>query len=221
MKKSPNLATKLRIAIEGAIVSGEYPLGAPLEDQVLAKRFGTSRTPVREALLQLAAEGLVEIRPRSGTYVAKPTVKYVLGVIECLAIFEASAARFAARRMTLEERQELSRMMDHLSAVAPEGSSVVSRADYEERNSAFHEAIYAGCANAVLAQQIRAMRLRVATWGRSFFETNNRIHDSIQEHSEIAQAIVDGDEAVAAERMFAHISAGGRPLADLLLRLSD
>lgn len=221
MKQSTNLASKLRLAIEEGILSGEYPLGAPLEDQVLAKRFGTSRTPVREALLQLAADGLVEIKPRSGTYVAKPTVKEVLGVIECLAIFESSAARLAARRMTAEERREFSSMYEANAAAAQDRSSVPSRSDYEKLNGAFHEAIYAGCGNVVLAQQIRTMRLRVATWGRSFFESNNRIRDSMLEHKEIAQAIVDGDETAAADRMAAHITAGGQPIADLLLRLTD
>ncbi|WP_163284470.1 GntR family transcriptional regulator, partial [Enterobacter hormaechei] len=67
-----NHAQRLRLVIEDEIVQGRLPLGARLDEVQLAERFGVSRTPIREALIQLASTGLVETKPRRGTIVSAP-----------------------------------------------------------------------------------------------------------------------------------------------------
>src|SRR5690606_19344109 len=111
------------------------------------------RTPVREALLQLAAQGLIEIVPRSGMFVAKASLKELASLLEVFTHMESVAASLAARRMTSEQRCSLAR--EHaLNQVYVDKGDVPG---YRQGNANFHEIIYHGCANEILANQIRGM----------------------------------------------------------------
>src|SRR3546814_11032117 len=83
-----------------------------LDESKLAQHFGVSRTPVREALRELAAADLVVLRPRQGAVVATVTVTQLLHMFEVMAELESFCARLAARRMTAEERRHLTEVHD-------------------------------------------------------------------------------------------------------------
>jgi DNA-binding GntR family transcriptional regulator len=83
-------------AVRGAIVRGDYAPGAALSEVTLAEELGVSRTPVREALKQLATEGLVHVVARVGTFVAEPTRRDVVELLELKELFEGLAARLVA-----------------------------------------------------------------------------------------------------------------------------
>jgi DNA-binding GntR family transcriptional regulator len=85
-------------AIRETIVSGEYAPGAGLSEVTLSDELGVSRTPVREALKQLAAEGLVRVVPRVGTFVAEPTRRDVVELFQLRELFEGLGARLCAQR---------------------------------------------------------------------------------------------------------------------------
>jgi DNA-binding GntR family transcriptional regulator len=84
-------AQRLRQRIEDEIVSGELALGSRLDENQLAARFGVSRTPIREALLQLAATGLVQAKPRRGAIVSAPEPHLLLAMFEAMAEIEPAA----------------------------------------------------------------------------------------------------------------------------------
>jgi DNA-binding GntR family transcriptional regulator len=90
-------------AIRETIVRGEYPPGAGLSEVALSDELGVSRTPVREALKQLAAEGLVRVVPRVGTFVAEPTRRDVVELFQLRETFEGLGARLCAQRGVAEE----------------------------------------------------------------------------------------------------------------------
>lgn len=98
---------RIRLALADEITSGMLAPGTQLDEQQLGDRFGASRTPVREALRQLAAEGLVEMRPRRGAVVAAMTAERVFEMFELSAEIEALCVRLAAWRMTPLERSAL------------------------------------------------------------------------------------------------------------------
>ncbi len=98
------LSDRIRDALTDAIASGSIAAGTALDEQNLAQRYGASRTPVREALRQLAASGLVEIRPRRGVVVARLTPQRIADMFETTAEIEAMCARLATYRMTPLER---------------------------------------------------------------------------------------------------------------------
>ena len=95
----------LRLQLSDAIVSGQLEPGTPLDEQELATRFGVSRTPVREAIRQLSASGLVSVRPHRGAVVALPTPSQLNDMFEAMAELEALCAGLAARNMTVPERR--------------------------------------------------------------------------------------------------------------------
>src|ERR1700676_2916642 len=94
--KSGTRAEKLREAIEESIATGAFPPGMHLDETELAQRFGVSRTPLREALIQLSSMGIVALRPRRGAVVAEVTPQRLLGRLEVRPELGAMGGRFAA-----------------------------------------------------------------------------------------------------------------------------
>lgn len=191
----------LRLQLADEIVSGMLDPGTPLDEQELALRFGVSRTPVREAIRQLSASGLVSVRPHRGAVVALPTPAELNDMFEAMAELEALCAGLAARSMSITERRALEAMHQELRLLMREGDP--SR--YHERNEAFHAAIYAGSHNSYLAEITLMTRARVAPFRRAQFRATGRLGGSYREHDMIVQAILRGDQAGAAEAMRAHI----------------
>ena len=107
---------KLAGQIADAILSGDFAPGFRLDEQLLAQRYGVSRTPVREALRQLAATGLIEIRPRRGAAVARTTPAQLEALFVAMGEMEATCARLAAMRMTPIERRRLLALHDDTMA---------------------------------------------------------------------------------------------------------
>ena len=195
------LSDRIRNALTDAITSGEIPAGTALDEQNLAQRYGASRTPVREALRQLAASGLVEVRPRRGVVVARLTPERIADMFETTAEIEAMCARLATYRMTPLER---GRLMDlHAdSAAAVETGDLDA---YDRLNRAFHESLYAATHNSFMAEQALAIRERLAAFRRTQLRHADRIRRSRDEHGEILSAIAEGDGELAARRMRAHM----------------
>jgi DNA-binding GntR family transcriptional regulator len=107
-------AEELRAHLADDIVRGTLAPGQTLDEMELARRFGVSRTPVREAIRQLAASGLVETRPHRGAVVARPNHERILGMFEAMAELEALCAGLAAERMNAAERRALEAVHEEL-----------------------------------------------------------------------------------------------------------
>ncbi|MFA6966215.1 GntR family transcriptional regulator [Bosea sp. (in: a-proteobacteria)] len=191
----------LRLQIADEIVSGVLAPGTPLDEQELAARFGVSRTPVREAIRQLSASGLVSVRPHRGAVVALPTPAQLNDMFEAMAELEALCAGLAARNMTVADRRGLEALHDDLRLLVHEGNPT----RYHEKNEAFHAAIYSGSHNGYLAELTLMTRTRVAPFRRAQFRATGRLGGSYQEHDLIVQAILRGDQQGAGEAMRAHI----------------
>jgi DNA-binding GntR family transcriptional regulator len=100
-------ANEIRLALQEEIESGKLPPGSPLDERALAARFNVSRTPVREALQQLAAHNLLRIAPRQGVYVSRLSISRVRAIMESVGELEAMCAKLAARRVDDALRAEL------------------------------------------------------------------------------------------------------------------
>jgi DNA-binding GntR family transcriptional regulator len=110
------LAEELRLQLADEIVRGVLKPGVALDETELARRFEVSRTPVREAIRQLAASGLVESQAHRGAVVARRSEERLIGMFEAMAELEAMCAGFAAERMTGAERHALEAVHDQLRA---------------------------------------------------------------------------------------------------------
>jgi DNA-binding GntR family transcriptional regulator len=195
------LADELRLQLADEIVRGLISPGAALDETELARRFGVSRTPVREAIRQLDARGLVEVRPHRGAVVARPSEERLIGMFEAMAELEALCAGLAAERMTATERSALEAVHEELRALL-HGSDPQH---YHEVNEAFHATIYAGAHNSYLAEMTHATRKRVQPFRRAQFRNLGRLAKSHLEHDRVVVAILRGDRAGAAAAMRLHI----------------
>jgi DNA-binding GntR family transcriptional regulator len=206
---------RLREQIEEQIATGRLAPGSALDEVTLAERFGVSRTPVREALIQLGAEGLIEIRPRRGAVVAALGPARLLEMFEVMAELEAMCARQAARRMTEAERQAL--LAAHRECEAAQGDTDA----YFYANERFHGAIYAGSHNGFLAEQTAQLQRRLRPYRRLQLRVRNRMANSFAEHEAVVQALLAGDGAAAAEALRAHVTVQGERFGDLVASLAS
>jgi DNA-binding GntR family transcriptional regulator len=196
------LAEDLRLQIADEIVRGQLGPGAALDEMELARRFGVSRTPVREAIRQLAASGLIDVRAHRGAVVAKPDAERLVGMFEAMAELEGLCAGLAAERMTVPERRVLEAAHEEMRELIHIGDPQ----RFHEVNEAFHGAIYAGAHNAYLAELTLTTRVRVQPFRRAQFRNLGRLSKSHAEHGEVVTAIMRGDRAKAASLMHAHIA---------------
>jgi len=208
-------ASTLKETLEQEIVTGQLVPGARLEEMGLADRFGVSRTPVREALNQLASIGLVEIRPRRGAVVASFGLKQMMEMFEVMAELEGMCGQLAARRMSGEDRQKLQDCHEQARSFA----ATEDHDGYYDANVCFHECIYHGSRNTFLADQTRQLRNRLAPYRRLQLRQRQRLAESFREHGEILDAITAGDEARAKKLLSEHVTVQSGSFTDFIATL--
>ncbi len=204
---------RIRLALQKDIESGDLRPGAAVDEKALADRFGVSRTPVREALLTLAALNLVRIVPRSGIHVHAPQPAELVSMLEAVAELEAVVVRLCTLRLDQRQRETVEQLCADTLVAAKRGD----RHGYEASNHQFHEALYAGCGNDVIVEQVRQLRLRLAAFRRRVRDQPGRLQSAAAEHAAIVDGLLANDPERAAQAMREHILAQGRAFADLLL----
>lgn len=215
-KPAARAAQALRETLEYDIAVGLYPPGTRLDEVSLATRFQVSRTPIREALIELSASGLVEIRPRRGAFVREIGIPRLIEMFEVMAELEAMCARLACRRMTASEHEALQAAHEACEAAAAAGEPDA----YFHANEKFHDAIYRGSGNGYLAEQARSLQNRLKPYRRLQLRVRNRMGNSLAEHQQIVDAILAGDDRKAEGALRSHILIQGERFNDFVATLS-
>lgn len=197
-----------------AIVSGEFALGEKLSETALSQKLGVSRTPVREALKQLQQEGLVEIIPRVGTCVTKPTEKEIMELFTLKEALEGLAAALLAERGDVQELQELIRAMEDMEKAVRSGNID----GYVEANDHFHDAILKGSGNSKLLFHFNLLinQLPYKRFVYITLDQPKRLEKSVEEHRQIVDAIQSGNSQLAEQRMREHVRASGTKLMQIM-----
>ena len=184
------------------IFSRELEPGSWIDELRIAEQLGISRTPLREALKVLAAEGLVTMKVRRGAYVTEVSEKDLRDVYHLLALLESDAARVVAERASDEQLAELQAQHAALEA------AVDDRDRFFEINEAFHARLLAMSDNKWRNQMVADLR-KVMKLNRhhSLFKTG-RIQESLAEHQAIVAALMAQDSAAARQAMQAHFRNG-------------
>jgi DNA-binding GntR family transcriptional regulator len=199
-------------AIRERISSGSLPRGARVHQEDLAEELGVSRTPVREALRRLAAEGLVEMRTNRGARVADVDQIGMRVSYEARTVIEPGAARLAA---ALRLPEPIARMR---AAVVAQRRSLRNVQRSFEANREFHLALAAASGNDFLVQF--AERLWVARIGETIYErqvqTQERMLLDVREHEQIIEAIEAGDGRRAESLTRRHLTDAMKRSTDLL-----
>ena len=197
------------------IAVGTFGPGTHLDETVLAAQFGVSRTPIREALIQLASMGLIVLRPRRGAMVTEIGPQQLVEMFEVMSEFEAMCGRLAARRMTPDEHKAL--LTTHRAC--EKACDAKDPDTYFYKNEAFHEAIYNGSHNTFLAEQARALHRRLRPYRRLQLRVRDRVSTSFQEHDAVVRCIIAGDGDATAALLRDHIMIQGQRFADLIASL--
>ena len=200
--ESATRADRLAEAIADCVLSGEFQPGLRLDEGMLAERYGVSRTPVREAIRQLASTGLIDVKPRRGAAVAQATSAQLETLFGAMAEIEAVCARLAAMSMTPIERRRLQSLHDSMGEIMLRED----REAYAAANVEFHTQIYLGAHNDVLSDFATGLRRRLAPFRRAQFRTEGRLSRSHGEHGAVVKAILACDAATAHAAMFHHMS---------------
>lgn len=207
------LADRIRESVEGDILAGRLAPGSAIDEKALAAAFGVSRTPVREALLWLAAHGLVEFQPRAAIRVRRPEPAELVALLEYLAELEAVCTRLAAQRMSLLQRDALRHAQLAVAACA----AANDRQGYEQANQAFHTLLYTASGNPVVVEQLQRTRARLAAFRRTVMEQPGRLAGASREHDLIVAAVLQGDADAAMAAMRDHVLRKGKAVADVVL----
>lgn len=205
-------AQRLRDLLEDAIVEGHYAPGDRLDPEALARQYQCSRTPIREALTQLSASGMVKVAPKRGTFVARLSVTELVERFEVMAELEGMCGRLAARRMSDETLAALQQAQAACRQCMIRGD--INGYYYE--NGEFHRLIYEGSHNAFLAQEARRLHAMLKPYRRLQLHARHRLENSWCEHERIVEALIAGDADTAQRELKAHVLLQGERFNDLV-----
>ena len=215
--KKNTRAEVLLAKIETMIIDGVLRPGERLDETVLAKQFGVSRTPVREAIRVLTAIGLVQNTGRQGAEVAQISVSMLIEMFELMAVLEGMCAQLAARRATDEERSSMFVTHKMLEETLARGD----HKDFYSVNLQFHDQLYQASHTQYLSGETLRLRRRLSPYRMRVTYQPGRMRATLGEHLEIVKAVDKGDSEGAMEAARSHMRLLGNQLEDFIASLPD
>ncbi|NHF73874.1 GntR family transcriptional regulator [Paracoccus xiamenensis] len=180
------------------IRSGKLPPGSRLRETEIAERLDVSRTPVREAIRRLEAEGLVDHLPRSGAVVRTLDYPELMELYEMRTVLEGTAARLAARAASPVELEELVAINDEMrAATLPEAAIQLNRQ--------FHRLLLDAARNRFLLRAVATVENTLLILGTSSMAMPDRAREAVDEHREVLEALQSRDGAAAEAAMRRHM----------------
>jgi len=210
-------ADKLISDIRNEVSSGILKPGDQLEVTALAERFGVSRTPIREAIRTLVETGILETRPRKGSFVRVLSAKQLLDLFQVAAELEGMACRLAALSLTKENVEAIERGL----AKCTQAAEVQNNAEYAMANLDFHTAIHNASGNDWLIEQLRQLQINLNSYRTMPYEIRGRLKKSTDEHKIICDAILSGDGEHACNLMRDHMMLQGKRLPSIIASLEQ
>ena len=208
---APALYAQVAERLRLRIYAHELLPGTWIDEQALAGEYGISRTPMREALKVLAAEGLVELRPRRGCYVTELSERDLDDMFPVIAMLEGRAAYEAAQKADAADLSQLRALHERLEQHAAAANTDA----FFETNQEFHATIQRLAGNRWLSQLIDETRKLLKLTRRDSLRLDGRLKQSLLEHRAILKAVLARDASGAAGLMQAHLLSGRAALTKL------
>lgn len=202
--------------IREMIIQDELPQGAPIRERTLSERLNVSRTPLREALKILSAEGLVELHPNRGAVVAAPSSAEIRELLQLLGVLEAFAAELACEQITDEEIAELQALHFEMLAAYTRGD----RLGYFRRNQDIHLGLVRASRNQTLIAHHKVLNARVYRARYICNLKTQRWESAIKEHEEILEALRRRDGEALAAILRRHVLQAWDKMQEILGELS-
>jgi DNA-binding GntR family transcriptional regulator len=214
INESPRPGNDVYLAIKGSIASGKYGAGQYLREEQLATSLGVSRTPVREALRRLDAEGWVETRPNYGVRVKAWTLQDAGEIFEARLLIEPYLAGRAALKIDAADLARLKRLADDMLAITRRSSTPESTEAWFSANSEFHSIITAAADNARLNHSLMSMKeTPLIKWTFDTYSDEDR-ERSARQHFEIVRALEQRNAAWAEAVTRCHILAAEKTVLE-------
>ena len=196
-------------ALRQAILRGEFKSGQPLPQDEIAARFGVSKIPAREALLQLKAEGLVRFYPNRGAVVAELSADEVNEIYAIRIALEALALRRALPKLT---RADFVRLEGLIAIMDDERNPL----KWSELNWEFHAALYQPCGMPRLLEHIRALHVNVQRYLVVYLASQEYHAEAQRQHRAILRTCRQGDVEAAVDQLASHLAQAAEKMARLL-----
>ncbi|HEX3549951.1 MAG TPA: GntR family transcriptional regulator [Candidatus Elarobacter sp.] len=200
LRRGPSLRDRIHDRLRSAILSGELPPGTPVIEAELATRLGASRTPVREALRRLEAEGLLEPRGLRGSVVRELRSDQVECVFEIREALESLAARRAARTIREPELRRLGDLVERMRGAVDDANEM------ERHDTAFHDVILGVANGERLKRMLTELREELIAYRFLSLSDAARRSATVDEHEAILDALRARDEDAAGARTASHIA---------------
>lgn len=200
-ESTKSLEEKVYLALEDAILTGEYKRGDSLTEMSLCKKLGVSRTPVRSALHRLSEEGLIEIAPNRGAIVIGMNDDDLADIYKIRIRLEGLASSMATERMSDDEKNALAEIIELSEFYLGKGD--VEK--LKEFDSNFHVIIYKASGSRTLSKILCELHRNIRSYRKLSLTVPGRLAKSIEEHKEILAAIQSGDAKRADEITSHHI----------------
>ena len=213
-----NTRTEILVSeIEKLIVNGSMVPGQRLDEMVLAKRYGVSRTPVREAIRALIAIGLVQNTGKQGSQVAKLSISMLIEMFELMAVLEGMCAQLAARRATKKQLFEMQKTHELLEKTFEKGT----HKEFYNVNLQFHDLLYNASHTQYLAEETLRLRRRLSPYRMRVTFQPGRMNSTLEEHNKILIAIKKGESELAKNEAISHLRLIGNDLEDFIASVSS
>ena len=215
-QRAPTRSGELREQLEQMILDGRLTPGERLDEMELARRFGISRTPVREAIKSLLAIGLVETRGRRGTHISLLSIPTLIEMFDVMAALEGLCAKLAARRAGPAERAAMRKVHEELIQAYEAGDPVA----FYQVNQKFHDLLYEAAHTHFIAEQTLQLRRRIGAYRMRATYQPGRMLGTLSEHVRIMDAIDAGNPEAAQKAASDHVRLLGDQLTDFISSLT-
>jgi DNA-binding GntR family transcriptional regulator len=208
------LRDRIASSIRDSIIEGKIKPGERLMEPEVAKTLGVSRTPLREAFLQLESEGFVKVFPRKGALVTETSLKDAEETYVIKGALEGMAARLSAQNISEQEIETLTELNDKMEEIAQS-----SERDYKlflEINARFHQKIYSASGNGKLIKTINLLRNQTLRYNFIFLSLLSHLEESVEEHYSILDALKNHDADEAERLIKNHSETARRALCDYM-----
>jgi DNA-binding GntR family transcriptional regulator len=212
------LRDRIAATIRGLIMDGRINPGERLAEPDLSRRLGVSRTPLREALLQLESEGFVVVHARRGAVVSDLSATDAVETYQVKGALEALAARLACGRLSDEALQSLRQIHERMVRLA--GTRAPDSRVILQLNTEFHQALSDASGNTKLANAIRVLRRQALRYNFIYLSVLSHLAASVKEHEAILKALQKRDAETVARLVEAHGASACKALCAFIERHS-
>ncbi|HZU64474.1 MAG TPA: GntR family transcriptional regulator [Novosphingobium sp.] len=192
-----SLPETLYQAVREAILDGRFAPGAELRQEVLARQYGVSRVPLREALSRLQADGLIELRPRRGFAVAELDVVEIIELFELRMVVEQHALEVAARMRSEADLREIEALLVQMEEI--EAHTPGNFPEWLDLNRRFHHRLVACAGRERLAATVSNLRDATEPYVRLEAHATGHVEDASSEHRQLYDAVRERNATLAGE----------------------